>query len=373
MEYSEILERSIPNQQFIKAANIERWDDPRIDTLDDLLLEFGSTPEEKHHVASTGDVCASSDSMASKAALGESWTAHGNPKTVSAVAKGKTAPLLSVGPSTHLTSTIKLPIDAWNKHQNAVAKLSDEALAQRVQALSLQTASDGIGPAPYPEIREEFCATNIELNFRKKFAPRFREMRRSLEGAGMGEADLLRDRICIDLHWLHCRNERRPMHLPGSVDPSFASLLLRPEFDFEAAWRFARLDKKLDTRAAWLKLPTELAWQLASIENDTMKSRFYTIMHGERRKGHKVQVGYYDVLAILESVVPMRLQSSIRTWATVWMCDRMIRTPGAATPKTKLALLHAVITGRATPLDRKDISSRLDSCEKYLRSYSRCG
>lgn len=351
MSYADTLEQSFPNQQLLKAFQIARPSTDRLDRgLDDLLVEIEPHAAESHQDDSTQVVSARSEIEATPAV------------------NVKESAVMADSPSIPLSIPAKPPIDAWNKHRDAVAKLSDEVLAERVHALSLQIAPDGVGLVSYSEIREEFCAANIEINFRKRFAPRFRFMRHSVADNSLDEENLLRDRICFDLHWLHCRNERRLIDLPDSVDPAFASLLLQPIFDFEAAWRFSGLIKKLATRAAWLSLPEELAWQLATIETDAMKHRFYTIIKGERRTGIEVQQGYYSVLAKLESNAPKRLRHSIQIWASIWMCDRMLRNTGKPTSMVAVAKLHSLAVGSEKPLDRNDISSRLQTCKKYLRA-----
>jgi hypothetical protein len=305
------------------------------------------------------------------ASTGESPQSVCKPTTASIKATGNVVPLHPDTASTPTTPLRQLPIGASESRPPTMADLSDEALAALVRTLSLQTASDRIGLVPYPEIREKFCAVNIELNLRRTLAPRFRGIRRMADFANKRrDAFLLQDRIAIDLHWLHCRGERRLISVPGSVDPAFASLLLLPEFDFASARRFACLNKKMATRAIWMNLPDDLAWQLATIESEAMNKRFYTIMHGERRAGRLSQIGYLDVLAILESCVTTRLKPQIHTWATIWMCYRMLRSADSDPAMTTVARLHAVATGRTTPLDRKDISSRLESCEKYLRNHA---
>jgi hypothetical protein len=143
--------------------------------------------------------------------------------------------------------------------------------------------------------------------------------------------------------------------------------MLSPNFDFEAAWRFASIEKKMPTRATWLKLTEDLAWQLATIESKEKYRHFYTVMYGDMRVGKSSQIGYYDVKAILESNVPNRLKANIPIWADIWMCNRILRTDGVKPTMSKVAALHAVASGRSTPLDRKDVESRLISCERYIR------
>jgi hypothetical protein len=115
-------------------------------------------------------------------------------------------------------------------------------------------------------------------------------------------------------------------------------------------------------------LPDELAWQLATIETDEMKSRFYTITKGERRKGIEAQQGYYSVLAKLESNAPKRLRKYIQIWASAWMCDRMLHNSGKPTSMVAVARLHSLVVGSEKPLDKNDIKSRLQTCKDYLRA-----
>ncbi|MDD2721365.1 MAG: hypothetical protein PHH47_08675 [Gallionella sp.] len=264
-------------------------------------------------------------------------------------------------------TTIRLPIDAWAKHQQIMADLPDEILAERIKLLSIQPASEGFGLIPYDEIREEFCALNIETNRRRRLAPRFRGMRSSYDLANnIKEELLLRDRIVIDLHWLYCSDHRNKIALPASIDPGLAGLLYSPEFDWEAAWRFASLNKKMNTRAGWLNLDDDLAWQLATIESEKMNKRFYTIMNGEKRKGERKQIGYHEVLASLKSNLTTRLKYRAETWAMIWVCDRLLRSENKKHSWPRVAQLHALATGREAPLERTNIRDQFNSCMKIL-------
>lgn len=369
---------SQPSLEIIKACYARSKHlippEPNVDEVDDLsdLLGDLSEPIEAGPIETIATTTHQPVHFEDPKAFVPTQESPSLSSATSAENKDNVMPLFPGKISTTAAPAIKLPIEAWERNKVAMAALSDEALAKRVISLSLERASGGVGLVPYSEIREDFCAVNIEINLRKRFAPRFREMRRPVFAFDMSKDEmLLRDRIVIDLHWLHCRGVNKQIILPRSVDPGFASLLLSSEFDFDAAWRFACLEKKMATRAGWLKLNDDIAWQLATIESDAMKNRFYTIMNGEKRKGVPVQIGYYDIGGILESCVPNRLKQNIPTWATIWMCNRILRRGSKEPTMTAVALLHVLATGRGTPLDRKNIGGQLASCERYIENYSR--
>jgi hypothetical protein len=210
--------------------------------------------------------------------------------------------------------------------------------------------------APYTEIRDEYCAINIELNLRSKVeavkSPRFRirrkpRPRRKGESYPAADALLSNDTQVIDLHWLH-QIGRRSAH-----DTLAAQALRSGVFDFAAASEFACRRGAVENKVGWIGLGLHEQWQLASLASTAVRSHAKELELKRKR--------LVDVLSE-KAHFDHSVRGNEKTWATLGMAFAIgfacaSRAPGA----TAVAKWMRVITGKE--LSRQAISKKLKSLE----------
>ena len=214
---------------------------------------------------------------------------------------------------------------------------------------------------PYSEIRTEVCAISIELNRRRRLAPRFREMRRPPKRVATSDDRLLSlDRQLIDLHWLHC-NGWRQIVLCDRLH--FRPLLRRKKFKVNLAEMFAEVPASANEKANWLMLPDEVAFQLAAIQTDRIRERFRIANLGDVRKGGVHQIGRAQVIRMLGTSLSStpQLYAQIPRWSLIWMCSKLVGSNAEV-----LRRFHAIAEGLEKPLDRRDIIRRLAAAKKHI-------
>jgi len=233
----------------------------------------------------------------------------------------------------------------------AYTKFTASGLLEAIQEIGKAVRQN---PSSYEEHRESFCALNLELNRREvTFAPRFRGTPRPTHRAPTPSEQLLGlDRQIIDLHWLHSRGIKRRI-----ATDSYGDLLLEEGFDFDLAQEFAAEVWTSDHKAALLSLPTQLQWQLDTIQPSSFADRFRRLCNGERSGGRIKTKGLPQIRAALENSIINSPQHSgnIDEWATLWLCHKMIDTEAPAA----LASLYSFATGTA-PMASSSISRKLN-------------
>jgi len=214
------------------------------------------------------------------------------------------------------------------------------------------------------QARTLFCALNLELNRRRNLAPRFREMRRPDQASSLpaDQQDLSNDRQVIDLHWLHCR-EINCQNAKGE----YKRLLVANDFDFDTAGSLAKEECTADVKARWLRLPENVAWELASIQTKNMRDRFGVLMHGKRKNGKQDMHGLGEIVATLATAAAKRKGNEVLVdgWAKLWLVDRMLGPNG--TP-TLIAQLFAFATGAEKMPDSSQIMRKLATVQSKIKA-----
>ncbi len=260
------------------------------------------------------------------------------------------------------TETYDFPAKSLASVHPLTSHLSQEDLVEWLEEI----ISDD--DQPYSSIRDEACAIHIELNRRLRLAPRFRPARKIPREAKNPDHVLLsRDRQFIDLHWLHASGYKKTI-----IDDraSFRRMLTGRELKKLAAEQFAVAPLKADTKATWLALPDQLAFQLAAIQTDTVRERFRVSLKGKKdaKTGKLAVYGRHQIEVILRNSVSHlpQLQRHVPTWVDIWHAARLVGDK--AEPLRKF---HALMTGLETPMDRRDIVRRLGNLERHIRSYKK--
>lgn len=137
----------------------------------------------------------------------------------------------------------------------------------------------------YLVIRESFCALSLELNNRKLLAPAFRPnpiIPYGLKDHSEAQLTIQRDRIVIDCHWLHCRDERvttSEIKWKGLLDP-------KRDFQYEKVCEFASTSLKNEYRAdAILRLTPRQQFQLVALRGNKAIEQFSKLTKSIREKG----------------------------------------------------------------------------------------
>lgn len=137
----------------------------------------------------------------------------------------------------------------------------------------------------YLVIRETFCALSLELNNRKLLAPAFRPnptIPYGLKEHSKTQLAIQRDRVVIDCHWLHCRNER-----VTASEIKWKDLLdLKRDFQYEKVCEFASESIKNEYRAdAILRLTPRQQFQLVALRGNKAVNQFSKLTKSIREKG----------------------------------------------------------------------------------------
>ncbi len=139
-------------------------------------------------------------------------------------------------------------------------------------------------PHLYPDYREEYCRLSILLNKVRLLAPGFRPYPVNLYGnSGLEVQNLIqRDRIIIDLHWLHERGECVIPH-EAIWAPIFDTT--KP-FDFQKAEQFAQRNYPDEVRTnEILSIPPRLQFQLRAMQGKDIKQRIKDYSASRRKRG----------------------------------------------------------------------------------------
>ncbi len=139
-------------------------------------------------------------------------------------------------------------------------------------------------PHIYTDHRREYCRLSILLNEAQLLAPGFRPYPVNLFGnSGFDVQNLIqRDRIIIDLHWLH---ERGECLIPNEA--TWAPLFdVSKSFDFEKAEQFAQRPYTDDVRAnEILSIPPRLQFQLRAMREKEIEQRIKDYSTSRRQRG----------------------------------------------------------------------------------------
>ena len=137
----------------------------------------------------------------------------------------------------------------------------------------------------YLVIRNVFLDLSIELNSRGLIAPAFRPfptIPRRIKKFSETHRAIQRDRVVIDCHWLHSRNERVSI----SENKWRGLLDTRRDFQYEKVAEFASTSITNEYRAdGTLRLTPRQQCQLVAIRGNRTREQFDKLVTNEREKG----------------------------------------------------------------------------------------
>jgi hypothetical protein len=148
---------------------------------------------------------------------------------------------------------------------------------------SLSKTADKINQ--YLFSRNAFCALSIELNNRKLIAPAFRPsptIPKIVKQYSDAYLAIQRDRLVIDCHWLHSRNEKVSV-----TENKWRGLLdSRKDFQYEKIYEFVCTSIKNEYRAdGTLRLTRRQQCQLAALRGNKTRMQFDKLTTSDREKG----------------------------------------------------------------------------------------
>jgi hypothetical protein len=201
----------------------------------------------------------------------------------------------------------------------------------------------------YEEIRVRVCAINLEMNRRGIQAPAFRPSRKSRPKAPAAhERMLTRDRMLIDLHWLHSTGFRQRLS-----DKTFKKLLTGETFDFISASEFVTKKWATSTRVEKIMGLTEIEQvQMAVLVGRDV--RF--LRDGTLEIAERIGTGLRGL-----SQKRGRLQrDDLDDFVRLWVAERLACGGG----QRSIAVVHGWIAG-IEPRTAQTISAKL----KRMRSW----
>lgn len=226
-------------------------------------------------------------------------------------------------------------------------------------------------PHLYPNYREEYCRLSILLNKVRLWAPGFRSYPVNLYGnSGLEVQNLIqRDRIIIDLHWLH---ERGECLIPN--ESTWASLFdASKPFNFEKAEQFAQRPYTDDVRAnEILSIPPRLQLQLRAMREKEIEQRIKDYSTSRRQRGSA------ESSRISQEAIDLK---AINHWADKKPVIRKHVEKHKANAKAQALMssslysfsdmceLSAVMRGEK-PEDLKNFKANLASFNKYREQFS---
>ena len=155
---------------------------------------------------------------------------------------------------------------------NASKEKPHNALSRKI---AIRKAESSGNRAHYYKIRESYCALHIHFNQQNLIAPAFRPLRKLTKNTGLSNSEiaLSRDRIVIDLHYLH--THYRQVLVPQKSE--FSHLLTSDTFDFQSASEFACKKWTSGSRVKILNITENIQKELLSLKSKKVKDELYKL------------------------------------------------------------------------------------------------
>lgn len=207
------------------------------------------------------------------------------------------------------------------------------------------------------DIRSLICAVSMELNFRQRWAPRFRgyPTLSSLPKSN-AERSYLVDLQVLDLHWRVCSEYR-----PNGAIKGYPGLFNTKEWHVSSAVRFAEHELPFNSKVIDAKLAPSMLVEHACLQTTDLRDMWRTVRDGYVRGSTIERWGAPQLEARLREEMRSEphLQRHVPGLVNTWMAYRLV---GSRKPKA-IARVLSLMTGEA-PLDRSAINRKLESLEK---------
>jgi hypothetical protein len=170
------------------------------------------------------------------------------------------------------------------------------------------------------------------------------------------DAQLHRDRLVIDMHWLWCRNAS----LAGLMPQGIFAHLLDPtvDFDFEAVERYAGQSLASKERSTeHIGISPEVQWQLAAIKSRDQADTHRAIFDGGRDATGRVHSTRSAVMAGIASwaLRSPGIRAEKQVYLDLWVARKML---GTKAPAWQIAELGGLMSG-TSPLEKSTVRQKL--------------
>jgi hypothetical protein len=230
----------------------------------------------------------------------------------------------------------------------------DRTLLARLDPLTRSPAGKSLQPYMFSQ-RETYCALNLALNAHGSIPPGFRPARKfAWPKKGVPtppwSKDLSRDRMILDLHWLHSTGFRQRLH-----DEKYRDMMVGDEFDFATAAMFTRESWTSEKRASTIMALTDFEqWQLGVLMTGSVRQKLWDLrvqqitigakFRGVAQRNSRLNVAHADDFA--------------RLWFAHQLCEG--RNQG------QIAEVHQWLAQASEPLTKATISAKLAKMRKWL-------
>jgi hypothetical protein len=226
-----------------------------------------------------------------------------------------------------------------------------QALERQLQVVSRELADyDG-------DTRGVVCAVSMELNFRHKWAPRFRGFPTpSKQPKTAQERNYLVDLQVLDLHWRVCSATRPRDNVAG-----YPGIFNPEEWGVGAAVRFAERNLPFNNKAVDARLTPSMMIEHATLQTEHLRD-FWRVLRNGYVKGTVVDKwGVPQVEARLMEAMKSspHLQQHVPGLVNTWVAYKLA---GGRKP-TEIARLVGLMTGEP-PKDRSAITHKLDTIQR---------
>jgi hypothetical protein len=225
------------------------------------------------------------------------------------------------------------------------------------QALARQLQLVARDPTNYEgDTRGVICAVSMELNFRQKWAPRFRGFPTpSKQPKTEQERNYLVDLQVLDLHWRAC-SDRKPRDTvagyPGIFDPK--------DWGVGAAVRFAERNLPFNNKTVDARLTPSMMIEHAALQTQDLRDCWRVLRNGYVKGTVVEKWGVPQLEARLTEAMKSspHLQRHVPGLVNTWVAYKLV---GGRKP-TEIARLVGLMTGEP-PKDRSAITRKLEAIE----------
>lgn len=203
--------------------------------------------------------------------------------------------------------------------------------------------------------RALICALSMELNYRQKWAPRFRGLP-SLPARPKAtyEQHYLIDQQVLDIHWRACS-----MNKPRGLIKDYPNLFDGKLWSVSGAVRFAERNLPFDMKVVDARLTMSMVTEHSALQDKSTAHLWRVLKNGVIRGARVDQWGAPQLEALLRESMQGQphLVQHVPGLVRVWQAYRMVGRKPA-----QIARLAALMTGEE-PVDRSAINRKLESLE----------
>lgn len=260
-------------------------------------------------------------------------------------------------PSSGMSPAFSKPAVLGYKFPILLSMSSDEPdndlLNRELDSLSRPRCSVTGKLVSYLSVRERVCQINLTMNSHCVRPPFFRHSRKSPPGTTKDPSlkILSKDRMIIDLHWLHSNGYRRELD-----DLNFRDLMIHDNFNFSLAEQFVTKAWKTDLRVTKILLLTDVEqWQMGVLRASDVRNKVQRLGNEARDINQSLR----SIAQRTRKLLPEHVESFTQLWLADQLCD--------GGPQSLIALVNAWQNG-TVPLTKSTMSAKLKKMRRWTTS-----